>query len=229
MGGEKIKISASMYAADQGRLAEEAKRAEEGGADGLHFDVMDGHFIPNIGYGPEVVRQLRSEVGLPFGVHLMVENPEKFIDHYVKAGSETIYVHVESCPFLQRVLGLIRHKKAKAGIALNPSTPASTVKHVLDQADAILLLTNNDSTFLGDYQSQQFIPAMIPKIEETKRLVHESSTELEVAVDGGITTENARDVVRAGARIIISGSAIFGKSKPAEGIHALRAAAELGL
>lgn len=221
-----MKISASMFAANQGRLAEEAIKAEEGGADSLHFDVMDGHFISNIGFGPGVVRQLRSEVTLPFGVHLMVEKPEPLIEHYIEAGSETIYVHSEACHFLRRALRLIQHKNAKAGVALNPSTSIGRIKHVLDQVDAILLLTNNDSTILGDYHDQQFIPTMISKIEETKRLVNEGGAHIEIAVDGGITADNAASVAKAGARLIVSGSAIFGGPKVAEGIQALRAAAQ---
>lgn len=200
------KIAASILAADFRYLSEEVKKAERGGADMIHFDVMDGHFVPNISFGPMVVKALRSEVELPFLVHLMVERPEDMVEQTVDAGADQIIFHVEASPHSWRILDSIKKRGVKTGIALNPATPLSTIEYLLEFVDMILIMTVNPG-----FGGQKFILKMYDKIRDLRRLLIEKDLNLDVAVDGGVDFENVEKIVDSGANVIIAGTTIFGQ------------------
>ncbi|MEM2936325.1 MAG: ribulose-phosphate 3-epimerase, partial [Candidatus Bathyarchaeia archaeon] len=192
-----IKIGASLLSADFSRLGTEAKRAEKGGADFLHFDIMDGHFVPNITFGPATVKALRDKTSLPFYVHLMIQNPEKYIERFAEAGSDLLTVHAETCPNLEQILGQIGQKGVKAGIALNPETPLSSIEPILNKIDLLLIMTVEPG-----FGGQSFLPATLPKIKEAKERAQKSRITLEIGVDGGINKETAPLAVKAGANTL---------------------------
>jgi len=216
-----IKIGASLLSADFSRLGIEAKRAEKGGADFLHFDVMDGHFVPNITFGPATVKALRDKTCLPFYVHLMIQNPDKHIESFAKAGSDLLTVHAETCPNLKQILGQIRQKGVKAGVALNPETPLSSVEPALDKIDLLLIMTVEPG-----FGGQPFIPATLPKIREAKERTQKRRINLEIGVDGGINEETVPLAVEAGANVLIAGSAIYGAKNVKRAIQRLRNSAQ---
>ena len=216
----KVKIAPSILSADFSRLAEEVKRVEEAGADMVHIDVMDGHFVPNMTVGPVVVRCLRDKTRLPFDVHLMVERPELWVDKFIEAGADIVTVHVEATRCLYRLLSHIKDRGVKAGVALNPQTPPSQVSYVLDKADMVLVMTV-DPGFGG----QKFIAGMLRKIERVRKLAEEAGLNLDVEVDGGINHETARLVVKAGANVLVAGAYVFEGGNPIEAIKRLRESA----
>jgi len=203
-----VKIAPSVLSADFGALGEEIAKVEQA-ADLLHVDVMDGHFVPNLTIGPLVVEAMRKRTRLPLDVHLMVQHPDRYIGAFVKAGADYLTVHAEVCPHLHRTLQQIRELGVKAGVALNPSTSLHAVEHVLDQADLILLLSVNPG-----FGGQTFIPFVLKKIEELHRRLEGANPRPELEVHGGIKLENCREVARAGATILVAGSAIFGAADP---------------
>jgi ribulose-phosphate 3-epimerase len=211
-----VKISPSILSANFAMLGEDIRAAEEGGADLLHIDVMDGHFVPNITIGPPVVKALRKISKLPFDVHLMISDPDRYLDDFIDAGSDYLTVHAEACDHLHRTLNYIRSKGVKAGVALNPSTPLSAIQHVLDEVDMIVIMTVNPG-----FGGQRFITSVIEKISETKRMIQ--ARPIEILVDGGVTSENSRTCVEAGASILVAGSAVFkGKGTIAQNIAAIK-------
>jgi ribulose-phosphate 3-epimerase len=211
-----VKVSPSILSANFARLEDDIKAAEEGGADLLHIDVMDGHFVPNITIGPLVVKALRGTSKLPFDVHLMISDPDRYLDHFIEAGSDYLTVHAETCDHLHRTLAYIRSKGVKAGVALNPSSPLSMVQHVLDQLDMIVIMTVNPG-----FGGQKFIPSVVEKIAEAKEMI--GVRHIEILVDGGVTPENARTCVDAGATILVAGSAVFkGQGTIAQNIAAIK-------
>ena len=216
-----IKIGASLLSADFSRLGTEAKRAEKGGADFLHFDIMDGHFVPNITFGPATVKTLRDKTSLPFYVHLMIQNPEKYIEKFAEAGSDLLIVHMETCPNLERILGQIKQQGVKKGVALNPQTPMSSVEPVLDKIDLLLIMTVEPG-----FGGQSFIPATLPKIREAKEKAQKRRITLEIGVDGGINEKTAPLAVKAGANVLIAGSAIYGAKNVKRAIQRLRNSAQ---
>ena len=216
----KILIAPSLLAADFGRLGEEAQKAEAAGADMLHIDVMDGHFVPNITVGPGVVAAIRKRVGIPLDVHLMIQEPDRYIGAFVDAGADILTVHAEVLPHLHRTLQVIRSRSAKAGVSLNPSTPLENIEHVLDETDLVLLMTVNPG-----FGGQRFIRSVIPKISALRALVEERKYGLDIEVDGGITPETAAEVAKAGANVLVAGTAVFGADDIAGAIGALRRAA----
>ncbi len=203
-----VKIAPSVLSADFGRLAEEVAKVEAV-ADLLHVDVMDGRFVPNFTIGPPVVEAIHRHTRLPLDVHLMVEAPERFIEEFARAGAASLTVHVETCPHLHRTIQQIHEAGVRAGVALNPATPLLAVEHVLDQVD-LLLVMSVDPGFGG----QTFIPFALSKIEALARRIDSVHPRPELEVDGGIHADNCREVVKAGATILVAGSAVFGAADP---------------
>ena len=202
------KIAPSILSADFAALGEEIAKVEPA-ADLLHVDVMDGHFVPNLTIGPLVVEAIRRRTRVPLDVHLMIQHPDRYLAAFAKAGAAYLTVHAEVCPHLHRTLQQIRELGVKPGVALNPSTSLHAVEHVLDQVDLILLLSVNPG-----FGGQSFIPFVMKKIEEMRRWVDRLSVRPEIEVDGGIKLDNCRDIARAGATILVAGSAIFGTADP---------------
>ncbi len=212
-----IKIAPSILSADFAKLGDEIKEVERGGADYIHVDVMDGHFVPNITIGPLIAEAIRPVTDLPLDVHLMIENPDRYIPQFVKAGADILTVHAEACPHLHRTIQLIKNEGARAGVVLNPATPVDMIKHVIEDIDMILLMTVNPG-----FGGQSFISSVVPKIREAARLVEEKNPKVEIEVDGGINPETARTVTEAGATVLVAGSAVFNKEDRAEAIRAIR-------
>ena len=207
-----------MLASDLSRLVDEIKNLEAAGADVFHFDVMDGHFVPNITFGPAVIKAIRGVTKKPFDVHLMIAPADPYLEAFAKAGADLITVHAEAGPHLDRTLQVIHGLGKRAGVSLNPSTPASVLRHVLDRLDLILVMTVNPG-----FGGQAFIPQMLEKIAEVREMVRGRNIDIEV--DGGITIANAADVVRAGANVLVAGSAVFKGGDYGANISAIRAAA----
>ncbi|MBC8036415.1 MAG: ribulose-phosphate 3-epimerase [Rhizobiales bacterium] len=211
-------IAPSILSADFARLGEEVKAIDAGGADWVHIDVMDGHFVPNISYGATIMQSVRPVTKKPFDVHLMIDNPESYLETFAKAGADGITVHAEAGPHLDRLLQAIRGLGKRAGVALNPATPASAIAHVLDRLDLVLVMTVNPG-----FAGQTFIKAMIEKITSVRDMIRGRNIDIEV--DGGITAETAPLAARAGANVLVAGSAVFQGHDYATNIKAIRAAA----
>ncbi|WCK53032.1 ribulose-phosphate 3-epimerase [Aneurinibacillus sp. Ricciae_BoGa-3] len=218
-----VKIAPSILSADFSRLGDEIKQVEQGGADWIHVDVMDGHFVPNITIGPLVVGAIRPNTSLPLDVHLMIENADQYVADFIKNGADSITVHQEACIHLDRTLQHIRSLGAKAAVSLNPSTPVSTLQHVLHKLDMVLLMSVNPG-----FGGQQFIPEVLTKCRQLKDMLREKglADRVEVQIDGGVNTETANQVVDAGATCLVAGSAVFGQADRAQAISALKRACE---
>lgn len=201
---EEVRIAPSILSADFMKLGEEVEKVDRGGADLLHVDVMDGRFVPNITIGPLVVKALRGQTRLPLDVHLMIVEPEKYVEDFATAGADIITVHVEATHHLQRLLKRIRELGKKAGVSLNPHTPLSAIEWVLGDVDLVLIMTVNPG-----FGGQTFIPQMIQKIEQLRQKVDRYSLPVDIEVDGGIKVDNVANVAGAGADIVVSGSGIF--------------------
>ena len=219
-----IKIAPSILSADFGALLEDVRQVEAGGAEYLHIDVMDGHFVPNITIGPLVVKALRPRCGLVFDVHLMIENPDAYIEQFIEAGADLVTVHAEAVRHLHRTLALIRAKGAKAGVALNPATPPDVLEYVAPLADLVLLMTVNPG-----FGGQTFIPEVLPKISAVRELLRTRGLKAELQVDGGINPDTAAMVVKAGANVLVAGAAVFTGGDVSGNLQQLRQAAEKGL
>ncbi|RTE08665.1 ribulose-phosphate 3-epimerase [Paenibacillus whitsoniae] len=214
-----VYVAPSILSANFARLGDEIKDVERGGADWIHVDVMDGHFVPNITLGPVVLEAIRPVTQLTLDVHLMIEQPDRYIPDFAKAGADLISVHVEACTHLHRTLGLIKQQGVKAGVVLNPATPISTLEHVLDeQLDLVLIMTVNPG-----FGGQAFIPGMLNKIRALRELANAKGlTGLHIEVDGGVNEVTAREAVEAGANVLVAGNAVFGQPDRADAIRRIR-------
>jgi ribulose-phosphate 3-epimerase len=215
-----IRIAPSILSADFARLAVELREVEEGGADLAHVDVMDGHFVPNLTLGPPVVRSIRKATNLPLDVHLMIEEPQRYIEEFLSAGAAMISVHVEAEPHLERALRMIRDGGAKAGIAINPATSADALADALGYCDFVLVMTVNPG-----FGGQKFISGVLPKMRRIRDMIRAGGYRVAIEVDGGVDPGTAGDIVAAGGEILVAGSAIFGQPDRVQAIRTLRSAA----
>jgi ribulose-phosphate 3-epimerase len=199
-----IKLAPSILSADFARLGEQIDEVARAGADYIHIDVMDGHFVPNITIGAPVVSSIRPITNLPLDVHLMIEHPERFISEFVQAGADIITVHVETCPHLRKTIRLIKELGVKAGVSLNPPTPVSAVEEFLPHVDLVLVMSVNPG-----FGGQSFIPKTLPKIAEMRKILNDRGLSAELEVDGGINADNAPSIVKAGADVLVAGNSIF--------------------
>ena len=216
-----IQIAPSILSADFARLADEVAAVEQAGADLLHIDVMDGHFVPNLTIGPPIVESLRKVTKLPLDVHLMITNADAFIPEFAKAGADYLTVHVEACPHLHRTIQSIKELKVKAGVTLNPATPVHTLQEILAEVDLVLIMSVNPG-----FGGQKFIDSCLAKVKAVRQMLDRIGSHALLEVDGGVKAENAAQVLEAGADVLVAGSAIFSGSDYAARIAALRTAGQ---
>ncbi|WP_282171663.1 ribulose-phosphate 3-epimerase [Cytobacillus firmus] len=212
-----VKIAPSILSADFSKLGEEIKDVERGGADYIHVDVMDGHFVPNITIGPLIVDAIRPVTKLPLDVHLMIEDPDSYIEAFANAGADYITVHAEACRHLHRTVHFIKSFGVKAGVVLNPATPVNMIEHVIEDIDMVLLMSVNPG-----FGGQKFIPSVLPKIAAVKKLADVKGLNIEIEVDGGVNEETAQLCIEAGANVLVAGSAIYNQKDRAAAIAALK-------
>ena len=215
-----IKIAPSILSADFSSLKEQIRLVEKGGADWLHLDIMDGHFVPNITFGPMVIKAIRSVTKLPLDAHLMIENPDRYLENFKAAGVDRLTVHVETCPHLHRTIQHIKKLGMKPGVTLNPSTPASSLKEIIPFVDLVLVMTVNPG-----FGGQKFIRSMIKKIKEISGIINTYNSSIYLEVDGGVDESNASELAAAGANVLVAGHSIFSKNNIPLSIHNLRKAA----
>ena len=199
-----LKLAPSILSADFGHLAEDVKKIEEGGADYIHVDVMDGHFVPNISFGAPVMKCLNGKTGLPYDVHLMIENPDMYIDDFVTPQTEYITVHQEACVHLHRTIQNIKSKGVRAGVSINPATPVSTLECILPDVDLVLIMSVNPG-----FGGQKFIPGALEKVRELAEIKRAKNLDFVIEIDGGITLDNISEVMEAGVEMAVAGSAVF--------------------
>ncbi len=207
MQKQPIRIAPSILSADLLRLEEQVKAVTENGAGFIHVDVMDGHFVPNLTFGPNMVKALKRITDVPLDVHLMISNPDQYIDTYARAGADILTVHQEACTHLHRTIQTIHNQGIKAGVSLNPATSLSTIENVLDDMDLLLIMTVNPG-----FGGQKFIPQGLKKIAEARKMIDAAGRDILLEVDGGVDTQTVESIVQAGARVLVSGSAIFGRN-----------------
>ncbi|WP_394137033.1 ribulose-phosphate 3-epimerase [Cytobacillus oceanisediminis] len=212
-----VKIAPSILSADFSNLGEEIKDVERGGADYIHVDVMDGHFVPNITIGPLIVDAIRPVTKLPLDVHLMIENPDAYIEAFAKAGADYITVHVEASRHLHRTVHFIKSFGVKAGVVLNPATPVNAIEHIIEDIDMVLLMSVNPG-----FGGQKFIPSVLSKIAAVKEMADSKGLEIEIEIDGGVNEETAKQCIDAGANVLVAGSAIYNQTDRAKAIAALK-------
>jgi ribulose-phosphate 3-epimerase len=224
MSSNAIRIAPSILSADFGRLAEEVAAVDQAGADWIHCDVMDGRFVPNITIGPLVVKAVRKATKLPIDCHLMIVEPERYVDAFAEAGADGITVHVETCPHLHRTLQHIKSLGKRAGVVLNPSTHEDTLRYVMESVDLILVMSVNPG-----FGGQSFIHEILPKVRAIRKMIDASSRAIDLQVDGGISVKTVRAAAEAGARVFVAGSAVFTEKSYAEAIAAIRREAHAGI
>ena len=216
-----IKIAPSILSANFANLEQQIKLVEKGGADWIHLDIMDGHFVPNITFGPMVVKTISNITNLPLDAHLMIQNPDKYLEDFQKAGTNRLTVHVEACIHLHRTIQRIKELGMKAGVSLNPSTPISTVKEILPIIDQVLVMTVNPG-----FGGQKFIKSTLRKVKDISVMIKETSKKIELEVDGGVDESNAAALAKAGVTVLVAGYSIFSKRNISQAVKNIRRAAQ---